>query len=221
MTSAPQACASCGARNPATAEWCSQCYAPTGASPVPDGSAVPEEAPVVGERVVPDDATERFRVVDGDVQWCCPVCGAWTPVDERSCSVCATPLEDGSPTTRTADVSPSRVRRAGLLLPAGGQWVLGQRGVALARMLTVAAWLVGAAGILAAGGVSTATLVPVAILVAGVGALWGLSLVDATDAAAGRSRELLGGRTFLWLVIAVLGAVMVSMALLAVSSRAS
>lgn len=231
MSATDITCPNCAARNPATAEWCSQCYDPLGSSPVVEDvpatrvadPTLPPPAPAAPAGVDPvrRDDTDlvagdgRFRTVDGVVEWRCATCDSWNPVDRLVCTVCATPL-DGSSGPGDVDLSTvdrDRVMLASWVVPGGGQWLLGQRAKGLSRLLIAAVWLVGALMLLVSADGGEAALLPVGVLVAGVVAVWGLSVADARTALSGGTRELLGERAFLWVVVGVLGAVIASMVL--------
>jgi ribosomal protein L40E len=111
-------CDACGARNPAKASWCSQCFAsfaPTPPAEAPtSGPASDQPAPPVPGRAPrpaapapasppperagtasrPDAAPptgprERdVRQRDGEVEWRCAVCDGWSPLRAATCRRC-------------------------------------------------------------------------------------------------------------------------------------
>ena len=114
-------CGSCGAHNAASARWCSQCYAPLGASASDTVDVEPSS-----------DQTENATVHDQDVSseatapatppaermWTCSVCAADVSIDFTSCTVCGTEMfvSFGS---HESVIAPDVALRAGLI-PGGG-----------------------------------------------------------------------------------------------------
>jgi hypothetical protein len=95
-------CLSCGATNPETASWCSQCYAAfeTAEAPSAPETAEPRSAPVETEgRSAPEPevppgppAASGFRRRDDVLEWQCPLCDAYTSIEQLTCHACGTPL---------------------------------------------------------------------------------------------------------------------------------
>lgn len=92
-------CPHCGARNTETAPWCTQCLAPlrdTAArpDPAPETPAPTPEATAPPDRPTPPATAggRAFRSVDGQVQWRCPTCDSWHPLEVVTCSVCGQAL---------------------------------------------------------------------------------------------------------------------------------
>lgn len=111
-------CPACGARNPDTAEWCSQCYTTlTEPEPAPDPAPgpgpEPDPPPPDASRsgAVPSPArgaattgtagagataggggvvgtSERFRQTDEGIDWRCEVCDSWSPIERTTCATC-------------------------------------------------------------------------------------------------------------------------------------
>lgn len=133
MSDDQQQCPACGARNAASADWCTQCFTPFGAAPAPPPAPSPP-APVAptappASSHAPDAIGEvdeldivqrqqadaarglaardgRFREVDGRVQWMCTTCIEWNSLDQVRCRVCGTPLAvTNASTTATAEVT--------------------------------------------------------------------------------------------------------------------
>lgn len=147
-------CPHCGARNTETAPWCTQCLAPLREAPArPDAEApaptpAPTPAPGSTSSTPPAGATgtdddRAFRSVDGQVQWRCPTCDTWQPLDVPTCGVCGQALGasiTGAGATEVAD----RVGRARRWL-----WVAAAVGgvlMVVSVVLLVAALRSGAAG---------------------------------------------------------------------------
>jgi ribosomal protein L40E len=133
-------CPSCGALNPAAAEWCGQCLTSLRPSPpapdahgsgtppaIPDvvrpsdplfgGHAPPAPAPAAEPASDPAPAEEAaadrgFRTVDGDVEWRCRQCGQWNPLLLRTCA-CGAHLgqEAGEPDPVEVQARMARTRR--------------------------------------------------------------------------------------------------------------
>lgn len=260
-------CASCDARNPARAEWCSQCFTsllpsePAPPEPAPPESSPPEpltqEPPTprpglpsvfAPEQSVPttqpsepasdagatspiDPAATpevapltsgdgRYRRSGDTVQWCCVSCQEWNDVGLVTCTTCGTSMA-GRSINADRDipegVEPNEVRLASYLLPGGGQWLLGQKGRAVGRILMGALFLLGGL-VLVVSGASSGLLavVPGLLLLIGSATIWVLSALDVRTILAGGRRELLDDRVFLWLVVGVLGAVIASLLLAAI-----
>ncbi len=81
-----EACPHCGARNPADAEWCGQCYMRLDL----DEPARGEDASATG----PDRhaETRRDEPSGAVVTWSCPTCAETVPVDVDRCPICGTSL---------------------------------------------------------------------------------------------------------------------------------
>lgn len=208
-------CTACGATNADSADWCSQCYASLGAPEAPDGASegasaappAPGAAPAQEQGAAAGQpSVEGFRRRDGYVEWQCPSCGLWTPVEALVCSACGTTIS-----ARWEQVDPDRAatgRRlsepwtAALALtavvPGAGHIGLGRYATGIARAVLYAVWLAGGVALWRAGGFLAG-----GPLLLGAGALWAGSLADVAALRAGR-REVLAGRSLLWLVVGVL-----------------
>lgn len=213
-------CAACGATNAASADWCTQCYAPLetrlpaagrGTGDAGDAGEEGQAGPAAEGRQpagTNGSSMEGFRTRDGAVEWECPACGTWTVVEELRCAACGTPVSARweHPDSRPAGPDPrfSPPWTAALLLsavvPGAGHIGLRRFGTGLARAVLFAVWVAGGVALWRAGGA-----VAGAPLVLGAVALWAGSLLDLRALRAGR-RELLAGRALLWLVVGVLGA---------------
>ncbi len=96
-------CPDCGARNTASAAFCTQCLRrfdtvepdgpgdpPAPAVTATPGSAIDEQSsPSAGE----GDASRPFRTIDGEVEWRCSGCGEWNPLLVPQCAICGRALE--------------------------------------------------------------------------------------------------------------------------------
>lgn len=189
-------CPQCGASNPADAVWCGQCYADLARRPPPAARDAPGPDPA------PASAGEGFRRRGETVEWACPACGQWTSVDSLRCRVCATPLS--ARYEQVAEPVEQPWTTALLLtavLPGMGHVAVGRYGQGFARVMLFVVWLGGALALTRAGGGAGWAAAP---LYLGAGVLWAGSLADVAALRRG-GRELLGGRTLLWLVVGVLG----------------
>lgn len=109
-------CPHCGARNTETAPWCTQCL-----TPLRDTAARPAPAPEIPTGPSPparpsptdtDPGTDRaFRSVGDQVQWRCPTCDTWHPLEVVTCGVCGQALASSVTGAGPTDVV-ARVGRA-------------------------------------------------------------------------------------------------------------
>ncbi len=128
-------CPACGARNAASADWCTQCYAalavpgaeesattaelpevaapsappqPPADAPPPGGVPAvpaPPDAPAEGS-VPPDAEAADVRTRDGEVEWRCAVCSGWCALTAPTCTVCGAPRQGFG--TETGPAEPRR-----------------------------------------------------------------------------------------------------------------
>lgn len=202
-------CPQCGATNPDSARWCGQCYHrfdEPAAEPAPAQEPVPDAHDVIAtEAPAPppvEPAAAGIRRAGDELQWACPQCEHYNPLELPHCEVCGSAFIE-----RFRDSEPEQPHnwRAALAMtavaPGAGHIAVGRYGTGVARLVLFAGWVLGAVALGASGG-SRALLV-VAPLLLGVLVLWGGSLVDIYRLQQGE-REILGGRPLLWLVVAVL-----------------
>jgi hypothetical protein len=228
-------CAACGARNAATAGWCTQCYAALGAAAAPpvEEVASPDVLPPADLRSpavpapsspgeLPRDpasaASDRdVRDRDGTIEWRCARCDTWSPLLAASCATCGGAREgfgEREATRGRPDVDPRLLTGASLVLPGAGHLLAGRAGTGSARLLLWLLWLVG--GLATARGAGSALVAtPGFVLLAGAAVLWAATLVDVRRLTVGDDREVLAPRPLLWLV----GGVLVAL-VLAVSAAA-
>lgn len=116
MTADAVRCPSCGAHNPARADWCSLCFASLRPEPEPEqqppppppagpvasdppitatGAAGATDAPVErrepgadGPAAIVTAGDGRFRRIGDDIEWACTRCDAWNPMERLHCDVC-------------------------------------------------------------------------------------------------------------------------------------
>lgn len=100
---APVVCSQCGARNPAEAEWCGQCFASLHEQTVsgdqrPPEDALPENLTTAVEQDPPSDsaqaATDRAEGGQGPKPntWTCSVCETPNPLEVEHCSACGSSI---------------------------------------------------------------------------------------------------------------------------------
>lgn len=215
-------CPSCGARNPDSAAWCTQCY-----TTFADGEAAlpqtDDDAPAVDPVAAGDEAAHgadadgdvateggdrRFRDADDGLEWRCAVCSSWNPLETSGCATC------GAPFGRTLAEEPDDVIARGTstvlvlsaVLPGAGHVALGRTVDGVVRAVMYVLWLAGALALLRAAAGTPAPALPAAPLGIGALALWLLSVLDAVALAEGSRDQLLTPRVFLWLVVGVIGA---------------
>lgn len=221
-------CPACGARNPESAEWCTQCFAPLRTEPEPalpetlrpdtsqPGTPRPEASsaaphgppspsgPSVEEPV--DTADGRFRRTDEGLDWRCQVCGEWNPIERSTCHICGAGFGRGleEPDDGLRDVSESTVLVASAAVPGLGHILMGRPTTGAARLATWLLWLVGGLWLMFEARGAGGSVVPSLPLLLGAVVIWVLSPVDAVLALRGSDQELLRPRVFLWLVVGVI-----------------
>jgi ribosomal protein L40E len=219
-------CGACGARNTDRATFCTQCYGPldeappTSAGPSPTADRAPtsdrapteDRAPAGGGSATAGGGADRdVRDREGEVEWRCRRCGAWSALTATTCATCGGEREGfGVGSGRRADrpVPPAVVLTASALLPGAGHLLVGRVGTGAARLVLWVLWLpAGTAMVRAAGGGVVAA--PGLALLVGAALLWLATLVDARRLTVGDAREVLGPRPLLWLVAGVVGLMVV------------
>jgi ribosomal protein L40E len=201
-------CPRCGAANADAAAWCSQCYGGLGAEPPagePPAAAAPGRPAPAGDAPSPGASAGRAgaairRGAEG-LEWVCVACETANPFEATRCTVCGTPF-----VARFADAEPAppvdwaTARTASLLLPGLGHVRAGHPASGWARLVLFAVW--GLGGLLVLLGAGAASLPVAAPLLLGAFVIHVLSQVDLAALERG-GRELLAGRTLLWLVVGV------------------
>ena len=224
-------CPHCGASNPISAEWCSLCLerfdASEGASAegdegggepvVPVSAADPELPSEVAQATDPERTGapgaslpqtpegSAFTVTEEGIRWTCSRCDHSNALELQFCEVCGTSFAQAmSPPVERPQRDPGTAALVSLFLPGAGHAYLGLWPQALTRGI-VSFWVltVMLAGIIQ-GDVPGATLLAVTFgLIALL--LWAAAAHDAYREARGETaRVLLKGRTFLYLVLALL-----------------
>lgn len=213
-------CPHCNATNPADARWCNQCLTLTEAARTdvpareskdrPGAAAPDEEARQPGRgrprAAAPVPASHEWEHAEGFrrrgelIERRCARCGAFFDVGLSRCDVCGAPVEAAAATGAAQHAGPTALALSALL-PGAGHLAVGRYGAGLARVFLAALWLIGAVLLLGAGGRDA--LLGVVPLLLGLAVLWAGSLVELLALAGGREREVLSGRSLLWLVVAV------------------
>jgi hypothetical protein len=220
-------CGQCGARNPASATWCSQCFASLG-DRTPAPPPTPVEAPRPAEPPSPGsvppaadpagasgDPDRSVRERDGEVEWRCGTCDGWSPLVAPRCVGCGAPRTgfgaDEAPTPAPGDAD--QLVAWTLLLPGLGHLRAGRAGSGVARAVIAVGWLTG--GVLLGATALRAGAAPLAALplLAGALVVWAASVRDVRALARGQHRELLDARGLLWLVAGVTGLLVVTLLL--------
>lgn len=230
-------CAACGARNADGAGFCTQCFtsftpvdrasqdAATAASRRAEVALLDHAAdPRTAEPAEP--ATDaRFRRRGDEVDWRCGVCGEWNALVATECSACLQPFA----TTMGADDRPEPAREvsdeatliATMLLPGIGHVLHGRVGTGVARAGLFAAWALGGLALLRAAVTAAQPRLPAVVLLVAALAIWAGSLLDAHALTRGSGVELLRPRVLLWLVVAVIGALLATFTISALSLPAA
>lgn len=141
------------------------------------------------------------------MEWECPACGQWSAVEALACDACGTTIaarwvrQDADRAAVGERFSEPWAAALALtaVVPGAGHIGLRLYGTGLARAVLYAVWLVGGVALWRAGGVLAG-----GPLLLGAFALWAGSLADVNALRTGRGRELLAGRSLLWLVVGIL-----------------
>jgi hypothetical protein len=197
-------CPNCGAKNPASAEWCSLCLERFKA-PAPVAPATTDEAPKPVAKAAVGVERGAFKVSEEGIKWTCSVCDHINDLAALECVVCGTPFAAAlKPKEERIERDPGTVAMFSLFFPGAGHAYLGlwpqaiTRGVIQSWVLIVVlfglVWDVPGSAMLA-GGFGLVAF-----------ALWLISAHDAFREARNESSEvLLKGRMFLWLTLGLLG----------------
>ncbi|HVM21446.1 MAG TPA: hypothetical protein VM307_15920 [Egibacteraceae bacterium] len=200
-------CPHCGATNPESAAWCGQCYRRFDHPDVAPrlnghGHDQPHDAAVGPARVGAATADSGFRREGDRVEWECPTCGHYSPMDLQHCERCQTSFLERF---RTEEPEPPRNWNQALLLtavvPGAGHIAVDRYGTGIARAALFVSWILAAVLLGPAAGGRAAMVVGPLLL--GALVLWAGSIVDVYRLSQGQ-RELLAGRPMLWLVAGVL-----------------
>lgn len=144
-----------------------------------------------------------FTATDAGVLWTCAGCGTKNPLEAESCSVCGVTLAEmvRPPGKERPQRDPGTVALISLFFPGAGHAYAGMWGEFFARAV-LQVWVVGVALLAASQGGTN--LVSVVFGLAAF-ALWVVAAHDAyREATDDRRAVLLKGRTYMWLVLALL-----------------
>lgn len=162
----------------------------------------------------PAAGADRFRRREGQLEWRCAVCDQWNPLEAAACGVCGASFgrslsaEEERPPLRA--VSQSTALFVSAILPGAGHVLLGRTWGGVVRAATYLLWLVGGWVLVKAAVSAGQTVLPSVPLLLGALVLLVLSTYDAVMLAGGGQREVLTPRLFLWLVVVVVGALILS-----------
>lgn len=218
-------CRACGARNAEGAAWCTQCYAdPRGPVDASAATGAPDTPSADagrggGDAATRDAATRDVRTVDGEVEWRCRTCDAWSPLLRERCVTCGSPRQGfGEVATPPAVGAADRGRLlvASLVLPGLGHLLVHRTGTGVARLVLALSWGVGA--LVVARGATGVGLLPAIPLFLGAVVVWAGSVRDVMAMVDG-APELLRPRVLSWLTGGVLVATLVAVVVVAGSSR--
>jgi double zinc ribbon protein len=177
-------CGACGARNPHSASWCSQCYASLGAPGEATAAAVEVEAPL--------DPTETA----GSKTWTCAVCSEELSIDLSTCTVCGAEIFE-SFGSKQWDLSAAEAMRAGVL-PGGGLMKV-NRSVEGIMVLIVTVFGVGfGASIISVGGAGGWLLIVLGV------ALWVVAAREAAVTIAAPRQALLSPKVIMGVATAII-----------------
>lgn len=194
------------------------------AAPEPDGGSGSGRVEPPASAVAAT-ADGRFRGDGEALDWRCPDCARWNPLERTTCEACGAALTDlfgpadHEREPAAADADPTVVRVVTALVPGVGHALLGRVGAGLARAAVWALWVVGGVALLLQARSAGGPAIAAAPLLLGAVVLWGLTQHDAHVLLAGRraDEQLLTPRVFLWLVVGVVGLLMLAFVAAALS----
>lgn len=145
---------------------------------------------------------------DGDIEWRCATCEGWNPLSSPACLACGAARRGFGPEPEEPVDLPDEDRLVAysILLPGLGHLRAGRVGSGLARALFGVGWLIGGLLLLLAATRAGAAHLAAVPLFAGAAAVWVLTVLDVRSLARGEHTERLDGRTLLWLMAGVTGA---------------
>ena len=231
-------CPTCGARNADGAPWCTQCYAslssptpgPAGATvtePVAgDGDPQPQPGHLRGAPATTGDpgsggtgaapgraASDRpvREAEDGSIEWRCGTCETWTPLEAPACVACGTTRAGfGETDTGPREIpEPTETLLLSALVPGLGHIRAGLVGTGVARAVVAVVWLAGGIGLLVSALRAGSTPWAAMPLLLGALVVWVLTFLDTRTLVTGGRTDRLGGRSLLWLIAGVTGALIV------------
>lgn len=178
MESDFRACSECGAANPATAEWCGQCYTPFAGDPAGESEMALK---AVEPMAVSAELVEQNHEVEGrgGPSWVCRVCDRSNPVEESVCASCGVSIFESLTPPEAAKADPQTIFRRGLLVPGWGYAAVGQAAFGVVAGFLALAGLVSGLAMVFTG----LFLGVIPILVAF--GIWAASAADASRIGAG------------------------------------
>lgn len=208
-------CPACGARNAGSADWCSLCYAPLRTEPpvAPPPEAPAPDTPTTGAPTGTTSRDGRFRRTEEGLDWRCAACETWNPIERQTCVSCSAPFTRAfapEEAQTPPDVSEPVAVGTSLLLPGVGHVLLGRSAAGALRIILYVTWLIGGLVLLRAAAGSGQPVLPAVPLLVGALVVLVASVVETQRTVTGDETVLLTPRVTLWLVVAVLGALMLS-----------
>ncbi|MBW3659247.1 MAG: zinc finger Ran-binding domain-containing protein [Actinobacteria bacterium] len=189
-----------------------------GSETVADPAGPPAADPVpAGDTSRPSPATSsdgRLRRTEEGLDWRCPACETWNPIERHTCVSCGAAFTRafarGDDEAATPEVTEPVAVGASLLLPGLGHVLLGRTPAGALRMILYVTWLLGGLVLLRAAAGSGQPVLPAIPLLLGAMVVLVASVIEVQRTVAGADTVLLTARITLWLVVAVLGALMLS-----------
>jgi len=218
-------CPDCHALNPDTAQWCTQCYASL-RTPEPEPERVPERVPEPGDVQTGEPAQivrrghATFRKTGQALEWQCGRCDGFNPIELQHCPTCGHSFAGtvrGPEEQVVPQVGENVALIASAVLPGAGHYLAGRTATGVARAAVYVLFAVGGWVLLREASSSGQSALPALPLLLGALVVWIGSAYDAVLAARGVQRQVLEGRAFFWLVVGVLGLLMATFVIAALS----
>lgn len=195
----PAICSHCGARNPAEAEWCGQCFAhledetDPGLTPVAEPISALTEAEI--KTAVPEAPTPTTEEPAIEVEpptegkrWVCTVCETPNALEDQNCSACGTSIFTafGAEDEERSDADPQKALLRSALFPGFGHGYAGHGvlGSAIGGLMLMALGFGIAMAVTGAGRFGW-PLILLAI------AVWVVAAIDAVRIASGQAGTIL------------------------------
>ena len=213
-------CPSCGAGNPAEADWCGQCLRRFDGA---DEATRPDGEPSAVTMLRPGGVHPKIQPREGEEPvWTCPACETENPLSASVCARCGsafTSFFDKQGAAEAPRKSGTAAIGLSAVLPGAGHWIHRQTAPAVARSVLYV-WTLGIAVMLLVWPPRQARA-----LVRGVGAVfalaaaavWLLSMLETIRLGEGDDRPMIPPRALTWfsaglsalLMLGLLGAVLV------------
>lgn len=128
---APVTCTQCGARNPAEAEWCGQCFAPLEEKQAGEDGPRNGEKPAASPAAVAEEGSTSLEASVGHAEdapttkpgtWVCSVCDTSNLLEVEDCSACGTSIfrAFGAEVQDAVDVDPRQALLRSVMFPGLG-----------------------------------------------------------------------------------------------------